>query len=199
MASEVAVTRIGPEMHGMRMSLEEFAPAEGKPGYSYELERGVIIAERPLIPHSLVIGEIHAALGRCERGGNVKAFLRAGKGEAVLFLPGLQSERHPDISIYLTPPPSDDEMPWDVWTPDVIFEVVSASSIERDYVTKREEYLLAGVRAYCIIDPLARSALLLTRRGDIWNESHMTSDATVILPLLPGFSLLLAQVFAAVI
>ena len=49
-------TRIGPEDHGRTMSLEEFAEAEGKPGFLYELAGGVIqVVDIPGLPHGLIV------------------------------------------------------------------------------------------------------------------------------------------------
>jgi Uma2 family endonuclease len=194
MASEVT-TRIGPEMHGMKISLEEFAPAETEEGYIYELEKGIIVVDVPRLPHSVVVRRIKKALERYDESNPGSIVHLAGGIDSVIRLPGMESERHPDITLYQTSP-TDPENPWDDWTPDVVFEVVSRSSVERDYQIKRDEYLRAGVRVYCIIDPQARTALVLSRKGDTWWETRLAANATLTLPTLPGFSLSLADLFA---
>ena len=72
----------------------------------------------------------------------------AGGGECKLLIADLESERHPDLAIYKTPPPegqNDDEI-WSKWVPEIVVEVVSPSSRHRDYEEKPEKYLRLGVR-----------------------------------------------------
>ena len=56
--------------------------------------------------------------------------------------------------------------------PDIIVEVVSDESVERDYVTKRREYERAGVPEYWIIDPRegSRNALFLVLGHGVYRE-----------------------------
>ncbi len=56
--------------------------------------------------------------------------------------------------------------------PDIIVEVVSDESVERDYVTKRREYERAGVAEYWIIDPRPghEDALFLVLRDGVYAE-----------------------------
>jgi hypothetical protein len=41
---------------------------------------------------------------------------------------------------------------WRSWTPDLVIEVVSESSRDRDYTEKRDEYWSLGVMEYWIVD-----------------------------------------------
>ncbi len=72
--------------------------------------------------------------------------------------------------------------------PDIIVEVVSDESVERDYITKRREYERAGVPEYWIIDPREGSQdamfLLLSDGvyGDAFPEGGVYRSA-----VLPGF------------
>ena len=110
----------------------------------------------------------------------------------------MQSERHPDLSVYLTPMPKDD-YPWDKWVPSIAIEVVSPGddARRRDYEAKREEYLAAGVAEYWIVDPQTREMLALTRHGDRWRERRLDQNGSWKSMPLPGFELDLARVFAA--
>src|SRR5439155_15884492 len=45
--------------------------------------------------------------------------------------------------------------------PDAAFEIVSPDSIQRDYVTKRNQYETARVKEYWIVDPLKKKVTLL--------------------------------------
>lgn len=196
MAETLAPIQIGPEHHGMRMTLDEFARAEGRPGYIHELEQGVVIVvDVPGVPHLLVRLGVRNALVAYQLGHPGRVFAVTEGSDAALRMPTLQSERHPDISVYLSPPPTPDAQPWDYWTPELVIEIVSASSADRDYRIKREEYLKAGVKAYWIIDPRDRTATALTRHADQWQERRLGPDGTLTIPLLPGLEVRLATVF----
>lgn len=193
-----AALQIGPEHHGRRMSLARFAHADIVWGYRYELEHGVVVVvDVPGIPHERVIRELGYLLESYARTNPDRINLVAEAGGCVLRLEALQSERHPDIAVYLSPPPSDDPQAWDIWTPDIVVEVVSRSSRRREYQTKRKDYLAAGVRQYWIIDPERRSAMILSRKGDVWAESKLGPDGVLQSGLLPGFTVKLSRVFSA--
>ncbi len=192
-----AVT-VGPQHAGKRMSLERFARAEPMPGYLYELERGVVVVSNiPRVSHASIVGFLRTELGIYWREHRDSVALVSGSNDSGLRMWELQSERHPDVTIYLSPPPGDNEQVWDEWTPDIVIEVISKQSRRRDYEVKPRDYLAAGVRQYWIVDPLKESATVLIRRGDTWRETRYDRRGVIRTPLLPGFSLRLSEVFAA--
>jgi Uma2 family endonuclease len=180
------------------MSFDDFQRAESVEGYRYELSRGVIeVTDIPGRVHALVVHAINRQFAKyvASHGESIEYF--GGGSEAKTEMPAMESERHPDLSIYLTPMP-EDEYPWDKWAPSIVVEVVSADAEarRRDYETKREEYLAAGIQEYWIVDPYERIMLALARHGDIWREKRLDASATLTTPLLPGFALNLSAVFA---
>ena len=189
---------IGPQHNGRRLSFARFQRAETVPGYLYELAAGVIeVTDVPGRDHALVLQAIEEILYSYKLGNaGVIEHLSTG-AFAKTEMPILESERHPDYSIYLTPMP-DDDYPWDKWVPSIAIEVASlgAKSRKRDYVTKRREYLAAGILEYWVVDPQTRSMLALTRHGDSWRERKLAARGNWSTPLLPGFTLKLAPVFA---
>jgi Uma2 family endonuclease len=190
--------RIGPEDHGRRMTLADFSRAEAAPGYLYELANGVIeVSELPDVRHAQTVHRLNRQLWVFELAHPGIIEMMGGGGEAKIEMYAAQSERHPDISIYLTPPPEGIKQPWDRWVPDIAIEVVSETSAKRDYEDKRREYLAAGVREYWIVDPRTRSALFLVRRADEWEEQRVGARGKWRTSLLPGFTLELARVFEA--
>lgn len=198
MADTVSISTIGPRHHGQRMSLEEFARVTGEPGHIYELEKGVIlVVDVPGVPHMLVKQALRNRLALYQAAHPPAIFAIADGSDCAVRMTETQSERHPDLAVYLTPPPVTDDQPWDFWTPDLVVEVVSKSSAQRDYVTKADEYLRAGVRLYWIIDPQTRAATILTRQGDAWRTERLDVTGMLQTPLLPGFELALAEVFRA--
>ena len=80
----------------------------------------------------------------------------------------------------------------------LIAEVVSRSSVQRDYVTKREEYLAYGLDEYWIVDPLERKVTVLTRRGDTWEEAVFRDDQVIVSLVLPGFATTVAELWVDV-
>jgi Uma2 family endonuclease len=180
------------------MTLDEFARVEGQPGYIYELEKGVIIVvDIPGVPHAFVKQVVRDALVLYRAANPGRICLIADGSDSALRMPEMQSERHPDISVYLTPLPTGEAQPWEFWIPELAIEIVSESSVHRDYHVKPDEYLKAGVRLYWIIDPRDRSATILMRRGDKWREQKLDSAGILKTSLLPGFELSLTAVFDA--
>lgn len=189
---------VGPEDHGKRMTLKRFARAEAAPGYYYELASGVIQATKiPDIEHHRIVRLLTKLLTSFDLANPGVIETMGGGAEAKIELWGRESERHPDISIYLSPPPKGIAQPWDRWVPDIVIEVVSSSSARRDYEEKPKDYLFAGVKEYWIIDPRDRKALVLVRHADIWIEHRLGARAKWKTSLLPGFTLDLTRVFAS--
>ncbi|MBI4612450.1 MAG: Uma2 family endonuclease [Planctomycetes bacterium] len=193
---ETPALLLGPEDHGRRMSLEEFARATGREGSLYELAKGVVIVvDVPGLSHSRIVREVERQFTAYDLDHpEVIRHIAAGS-DCAIRMPAMRSERHPDRAIYLTPPPAD-ENPWDLWTPEIVVEVVSRGQEERDYGEKRQEYLVAGVREYWIVDPYRRTVLVLRRRGDDWTEEEVLAGGKVATRLLPGFELDTARLFA---
>lgn len=178
--------RIGPADKGQRMTLDEFIDADFEGGWLYELARGVLdVTEVPGIPHGRIVDRITEmfVLYRTQHRGVIN--YRANGSECRLRLPGMQSDRHPDQALYLTPPPSGPHA-WTRWAPDLVVEVVSESGEDRDFVEKREEYLRVGVREYWILDPALRRLLVLQRAGDVWEEVVRVPGEIYKTHLLPG-------------
>lgn len=188
---------VTPADHGQQMSLEDFAEAQGQPGYLYELSRGVVqVMDIPRLSHGRVVDVLSDQL-RGYRVSHPKRINYIGTGDSCkLLLPGFESERHPDIAIYLGPPPKLDPV-WEFWVPDIVIEVVSPGQEKRDYEEKRDEYLAAGVKEYWVVDPASERFLVLRRKGDRWQELAHPLSGTYSPPLLPGLQLNLDDVQAA--
>ncbi len=189
--------RIGPDSDGQPMSLDDFARSEGEPGYVYELNRGVVVVVRvPGMPHGRNVRVFMKSLEAYDTDHPGVIDYIAGGSNTAVRMPKMQTERHPDVSVYLLRPPVDSDQPWDFWTPDIVIEVVSKGGERRDYDEKRDDYLAAGVRLYWIVDPRRRTITVLTRQGDAWSEQVLDEHAALTTPLLPGFELPLARVIA---
>src|SRR5438132_12171009 len=131
--------RIGPKDQGRRMSLRKFEPVEVQEGYLYELSRGIItVSDVPGYPHGCQVSYLRdqLALYKALHPGEIHIVM--GSMECKLLVGDFESERHPDLAIYKTRPSRQQDL-WFHWIPDIVIEVVSAGSVERDYAQKREE------------------------------------------------------------
>jgi Uma2 family endonuclease len=192
-----AITQVGPSDNGKRMSLAEFDRAEGREGYNYELSRGVItVVDVPDRKHLLQVCAVREQFSAYWRAHPGKINLLAHGGECKILLADLESERHPDLAVYKHEP-VDDENLWATWVPEVVVEVVSSSSRQRDYVEKRKEYLDFGIREYWIIDEEKQEMLVLRRSGGRWIERIVRPGDKYRTRWLSEFEFDLAAVFDA--
>jgi Uma2 family endonuclease len=189
--------KIGPKDNGKRMSLADFDHAEVQEGYLYELGRGIIVvSDVPGLWHLVQLLTVRAQLMAYDLAHPGRIFACTGGAESKVLVWPSESERHPDLSVYLTRPPRGGD-PWSTWIPDLVIEIVSASSWRRDYEEKPDEYHTFGVREYWIIDAQEQQVTVLRRWGRRWRRSIVGPPDVCRTRLLPGFELDCAAVFAA--
>jgi len=198
--SSKTITRIGPADHGRRMSLEEFEHAEAEGERLYELSRGVItLLDVPKPRHLKLFDALRRQFPYFESKHPKLIYAIAGGGECKLLIPGLESERHPDLAIYKTPPPkgrNDDEV-WFQWVPEIVVEVVSPGSRHRDHKEKPDEYLRSGVSEYWIVDADEGLMKVLRRSRGKWVEHAVRPPDRYRTRLLPGFEFSIEAVLQA--
>jgi Uma2 family endonuclease len=168
------------------MTLEEFRDAEEEEGYRYELARGVLeVTEVPNDPHGQIVSNLYEAISNYKRAHPGLILRYGGASEFRLWLPGMISGRNPDAAVVLRGTPKDQR---GRRPPALAVEVVSAGGEARDYETKRQEYLVYGLREYWIVDPQARRVTVLSRDGDVWAERSFQGDQAIGSLVLPGFA-----------
>jgi Uma2 family endonuclease len=191
--------KIGPQHHGRKMSLKAFEFAKVEDGYLYELARGyIVVSEVASFPHMRRVGLIRRHLDYYAVMNPGRVYEICGTMECKLPIPVWESERHPDIAVYLTAPkgPKDRTL-WRRWIPDLTIEVVSESSRDRDYTQKRDEYWTLGVKEYWIVDAKLQQVLILRRGRAEWIEKTLGPADVCVTKLLPGFKLPCREIFAA--
>lgn len=191
--------KIGPDDHGRKMSLRDFEFAESRPGYHYELSRGYItVSEVANFVHAFVVATIREFLDVYKSANPKAMYVALTEMGAKLLIPDWDSERHPDIAVYLTRPKGrrDCKM-WRRWFPEFVIEVVSERSRDRDYIEKRQEYWTLGVKEYWIVDADRELVTLLRRGRSDWTEKRIGRDDVCTTKLLPGFSLPCKVIFDA--
>lgn len=80
--------------------------------------------------------------------------------------------------------------------PDLIVEVLSPSSVRRDWHDKRGLYASHGVREYWIVDPVHQIvSVLLLQDGELEVDGTYTEGDTIVSSTLEGFSVSLNEIF----
>ncbi len=180
-----------------RLTYEDFVHFPDD-GMRHELIDGVhYVTPSPAFQHQVLLGRIHLAIGNL-------------------------IERHPELGMVLLSPFDIVFTPWDVVEPDLMFiaadqmaivtkqnlqgapalvvEIVSPSTRKRDLGIKRELFDRGGVREYWVVDPKGLVVTVYRRQADgglVPVVALSAGDAaTLSTPLLPGFKLSLAKLFA---
>jgi Uma2 family endonuclease len=83
-------------------------------------------------------------------------------------------------------------------TPTIAIEFLSPGrrGRTRDYEVKRKEYEKAGITEYWLIDRFRKTMTVFRRRGRKATKLVLGAEETYVTPLLPGFELPLARIFA---
>ncbi len=177
---------LGQADHGRALTLDEFRDADEEPGYRFELARGIVeAAEVPDDWHGEIVCNLYRAFAfhRTEHPRVIHRY--GGASEFRLWIPGMISGRNPDVAIVLRGAPRDVR---GRRIPVLAVEVVSEGGEERDYVTKREEYLVFGLLEYWIVDRTARKVTVLLRDGGVWVERVYQGEQPIASLVLPGFA-----------
>src|SRR5438309_1702602 len=99
-------TKIGPQHHGRKMSLKAFEFVQVDNGHLYELARGyIVVSEVANLPHARQTALIRNHLGHYQIENPDSIYVILGTMECKLYIPDWESERHPDIAVYLAAPP----------------------------------------------------------------------------------------------
>jgi Uma2 family endonuclease len=194
--STASAMRLGLDSAGIRMSPDEFDSIEDwDEAYLYELVDGVVVvnsipSEAEADPNEI----LGVLLGIYKRQHPNGKSLDRTLQERFIRLPN--HRRRADRVIWAglarRPNPKTD-------VPTIAVEFVSPGkrNWQRDYETKRDEYLAAGVREYWIIDRIQRTMTVhrQTDAGPIERTIH--EDDTYSTDLLPGFELPLEEMLTA--
>jgi Uma2 family endonuclease len=181
------------------MSLKSFEFAQVEDGYLYELARGyVVVSEVPNFLHMRLAAFIRNSLAHYRMEHSEAVYEVIGTLECKLYISAWESERHPDVAVYLNPPPRPrNRTMWRTWIPELVVEVVSEGSRDRDYTEKRDEYWSLGVKEYWIVDAKLQQVLVLRRGRTQWTEKMLGATDTCETKLLPGFTLPCKAIFDA--
>ena len=119
----------------------------------------------PRFRHLLQLTAVRNQLVLHEIQNPGEIYIIAGGMDSKVLAWDWESERHPDICVYLSAPPKEDASFWTKWVPEIIVEIVSRGSRNRDYKKKAEEYLSIGVKEYWIVDVEQGKITILQHRA----------------------------------
>lgn len=192
-APAVARYRLGPWSAGSLMTPEEFDAAEFEEGWRYQLIHEVLIVSPPPLRQERnpneALGHWLLTYQETHPQGNVLDLTLPE--ETVYTTP---NRRRADRVIWV----GLGHLPGLKETPTIVIEFVSEgrANRRRDYETKRAEYRALGVREYWIFDRFERTLTVVVFGPNGDQMRVLKEDETFAPPLLPGFELPLARLFA---
>ncbi len=186
---------IGSEMNGTLMTPEEFDTLEDwDEFYKYELINGVlIVVPAPSVgergPNDL-LGQLLRNYSENHQEGSACDYTVSEH-----TIPYSENRRRADRVVWTglgRMPNERKDMP------SIVIEFVSEgrTNRERDYRTKRREYAELGIREYWIIDRFERQMTVVRNEQQTQTEIPIDESSVYQTPLLPGFELAIARLFA---
>ena len=168
-------------------------------GKRYELFEGALIwaGPAPGDTHQSVSGELQAAIWNNLRSKTCRVYaapydviLPEGDADYSTAKTVLQ----PDIVVLCDM--SKRRKQGCVGAPDMVIEILSPSSVEKDLQTKRAIYEKHGVREYWIIDPARRHALVMNLEAGVYNIIRIVREAEQLTStVLPDLCITLGNLF----
>jgi Uma2 family endonuclease len=163
-------------------------------GWRYELLEGDIVGSpAPTVRHQRIVMKITALLLEAEKAG---AGIVLTAPTDVVFDPDLNALQ-PDLlfisrarAAYLL---TDTHI---AGPPDLVVEVVSGRSVERDLATKPRVYARYGVAWYWAVDPEAETLRVFELEGQAYRRPVvLRGDDVLVCPLLPSVCTRVADLF----
>jgi Uma2 family endonuclease len=182
----------GQESNGILMTPEEFDRAEFERGFRYELVNGVlIVTPLPLLNEADPNEELGFLLRLYHEQHPQGAALNATFCERVVRTG--KNRRRADRVIWA----GLGRLPRRGDVPSVTVEFVGSRKRdrERDYETKRDEYMRIKVKEYWVIDRFRHTMTVFTQLNGKHRKRVLKKDDLYKTDLLPGFTLPLARLF----
>lgn len=188
-----AIFPFGPDSAGLHLTGRQFDMGEFVDGWRYELIEGVLVvspipAEEESTPNDYLGHLLWQYRETHPQGTNMNLTMP----ERIVVTK--RNRRRADRVIWagLGRRPRRREKPT------IIAEFVSPGkrNRERDYEHKRDEFLEIRVSEHWVIDRFERTMTVFTKQGGRVRKRVIKGDETYTTPLLPGFELPLAKLFA---
>ena len=175
---------------------EDYKSLTASTDQRYELIDGELyMAPAPTVTHQLVSGNLEFLLARHVRATRCGRVLHAPL-DVVLGKGPLRNVVQPDILFISNERANIVTQAEIVGAPDLIVEILSPGSVERDRGQKKTLYARNGVREYWIVDPALESIEVFSfgRRGNTAPARYGVGERLVS-AVVPGFEASLVDVF----
>jgi Uma2 family endonuclease len=181
---------------GRRLTYEDFLLFPEGDGLRHEIIDGIhYVTAAPNLRHQDLVGRLHLAIGN---------FLASHPDSGRIFISPvdvvftIHDVVEPDL-VFVAGDQTDIMTEANIQGPPaIVVEIVSKSTRSRDERIKKQLFDRGGVREYWIVDP-DRSQLTVYRRGGQKLDARTTLSAAdravLTTPLIPGFSLSIADLF----
>lgn len=172
-------TMYKPRYEGLRVTREEYLDLDDD-GFKYDMIDGVLhMAPSPFSPHAFTQTSLITAIGAYLVNKLDFAFCLS---ELDVFLPDGGDVLRPDIIVIL------EENSRIIQnhihgTPDIVIEILSNSTRDRDLGVKAARYLSCGVKEYWIADPDTKELQLWLNKGNVgWEKLTGKELKSEVLP-----------------
>lgn len=181
---------------GMELTREEFGEAEFDSRFRFERVDGRLIVMAPSgWDHNVTVEPLRSHLGADQlTHTDIVDHVFHESWTPVEE----DTDRIADIAVFLKQDtPREGRFPF--WTPDIVFEIVSAGweNRRRDYQEKRDEYQQLGVPEYVIVDRFDHLVTVLTLTDGRYTEQRLGAKDAYTTPRLPGLSIPLQGVIGS--
>ena len=168
-----------PLYHGQHVTREEYLDLP-EDGFKYDMIEGVLyMTPSPLYEHGKIQGKFIQLLNNFLD----KKLIAEVVSEIDVLLPDGGDVLRPDISLILNENLSIVKKHIH-GAPDLIVEILSESSKQRDLGVKADRYLACGVKEYFIVDPEEKSLQLWLNQKEKWQKNQGEEIKSI---LLDGF------------
>ncbi|MFZ2281955.1 MAG: Uma2 family endonuclease [Prosthecobacter sp.] len=182
----------GQKALAREQKLREKFYADITPEHKWEFIQGEVIMHSPALNrHLLATKQLYDVMNAYVR---VKKLGVVHIEKAMCSFP--RNDYEPDISFFgltkarLTGP---DMLRFPI--PDLIIEVLSPSTEERDRGIKFQDYAMHGVAEYWIIDPVADSVELYRLAGDVYPPTERQTEGLLSSDAIAGFEIPVRAIF----
>jgi Uma2 family endonuclease len=175
------------EDYAPRVTWEEYLEMEDPPGFRLEYERGrLLVSPTGRAAHDFLRDILAMDLGRYEEENPQACSVIS---EHSFFMPPGERDYRPDVAVVVDERKDKpiDPMSWGEGAPDIVIEVLSPSTEDRDLGLKAKRYFDQGSDEYWLFDPLLRSARFCRRGQRGWEISHEGQAGSYATAMLPGF------------
>lgn len=176
-----------------RFTLEEYFALNAASERRYEYDEGMIIPMAgTTAPHNRIAGNFYVAFDRAFEERDCEVYI-----EGMGFRVSDVKYRYPDVMAVCGTPVFDDNKPPCLLNPNVIVEVLSASTEGIDKGRKIDEYLrCSSVTDYLLVEQERVSVIHMRRQdADEWLRKEYTDLADTLTLASLGVSILLREVY----